>query len=119
MTIKWEDGDTAPAETFSVLALATLISSSRTLGWSTDADQVKQDLADMQAFIFGEDNQTNNSYSDIVSNVDYAGLPQFKGKQARHYSQDRYFYEMLSKTTPKDTVTFRQMALLMMFGLIT
>lgn len=59
-------------------------------------------------------------YADIVTNVAYAGLPQFKAKKPIHYNQDRYFYEMVEQTTPKDkknTVTFRQMALLMMLGL--
>ena len=80
-------------------------------------DDAKQDLADMQAFMFG---RMDDCYSDVVTNVDYAGLPQFKAKKPIHYNQDRYFYEMMEQTTPKDkkdTVTFRQMTLLMLLGL--
>ena len=79
-------------------------------------DDANQDLADMQAFMFGS---MDDCYSDVVTNVDYAGLPQFKAKKPIHYNQDRYFYEMMEQTTPKDkkdTVTFRQMTLLMIMG---
>ena len=114
--IRWEDSGGGPVstETYSLLALATLISATPALGWKGRADDANQDLADMQAFMFG----TDDCFAD--ANHGLCGVAPSKAKKPVHYNQDRYFYEMMEQTTPKDkkdTVTFRQMTLLMIMGL--
>ena len=121
--VKWDElsGGPTSTKTYSLLALATLISTTPALGWKGREGDANQDRADLRAFIFGGRNeQAEHCYADIVTTVDYAGLPQFKAKKPMHYSQVRYFYEMVEQTTPKDkkdTVTFRLMALLTLLGL--
>ena len=79
--IRWEDSGGGPVSTntYRLLALATLISATPALGWKGRMDDANQDLADMQEFMFGS---MDDCYSDVVTNVDYAGgLPQFKAEE--------------------------------------
>ena len=79
--VKWDElsGGPTSTKTYSLLALATLISTTPALGWKGREGDANQDRADLRAFIFGGRNeQAEHCYADIVTTVDYAGLPRRK-----------------------------------------